>query len=380
MPRARRAAGLLLAGALAASTAAGADEGSRSPSSAECREPLPAIFRHLSPAVVSISAGSTNSSDVQNRFDRGEGSGVVIDSPGLVLTNAHVVLGREFINVSLGDGSILTGRLIGADPLLDIALVRVIPHAGISLPAARLGDSDHVAVGEDIFAFGYPYGLDPTLSRGIVSAVNRPVPGTSASWTVPMIQTDAPIHPGTSGGPLVNACGEVIGITTSVFSEARDIGFAIPINLIKSAVPALLEDGRVVRPWLGLRGEVVSQPLKDLFRIPLVDGFLVETVDPGSPAEKAGVVGGKLEVVVEGHAVLLGGDIVTRIDGTPVNEVEELVRAINSFKVGATVRLTLFRSGLLLETDCVLTERPLPASDLPSRSPVAPTGTDGPQP
>jgi S1-C subfamily serine protease len=363
---------LLLAGALVAATVANADETPGPPPSPPCEEPVPAIYGRIAPTVVSIAAMSTNSYDVENRFDRVVGSGVIVDPSGLILTNSHVVFGRQAISVTLDDGTTLPGLLVGADPLFDVALVRVAVPGAVSLTAAPLGDSDLAVTGEDVFAIGNPFGLEQTLTRGIVSAVNRLLPGVPLSLTEPMIQTDAPINPGSSGGPLVNRCGQVIGMTTSILSEARNIGFAVPINLIKTVMPSLIENGRIVRPWLGLQGELVGQPLKELLRVPLVDGFLVEGVEPGSPADKAGILGGRLDIVIDGEPILLGGDIVTRIDGGAVDEVEKLSRALRSFTVGKTVHMTVFRDKHLIEVDCVLTERPLLPLDIPETRSVAP--------
>jgi S1-C subfamily serine protease len=193
-----------------------------------------------------------------------------------------------------------------------------------------------------------------------------------------MIQTDASINPGNSGGPLVNRCGEVVGITTSILPDAQNIGFAVPIDLVKSVTPSLIENGRIVRPWFGVQGELVSAALKDLLRVPLVDGFLVEGVEPGSPADRLGILGGTLEVVIDGQPYLLGGDIVTRIDGVPVKDFDGLTGALRAFKVGGKIRVTLFRNGAVRELACVLTERiPLPPDRAEAYSSLR---GDGPKP
>ena len=370
--RAGVSTGLLFVVALAASAPIGAEETPTFRVSTSCDESVPAIYNRVSPTVVSIAAMSTNSYDVENRVDRVVGSGVVVDPSGLILTNSHVVFARQAISVTLDDGTALPATLVGADPLFDVALIRVAPPNAAPFVAARLGDSDRLVVGEDVYAIGNPFGLEQTFTRGIVSAVNRLLPGVPLSLTEPMIQTDASINPGNSGGPLVDRCGDVIGITTSILSEAQNIGFAVPINLIKTVMPSLLDHGRIVRPWLGVQGKLVTPSLKDLFRIPLVDGFLVEGVEPGSPAEKIGVQGGTLDVVVDGLPILLGGDIVTQIDGAAVDGFETLSQALRSFKVGATVHLRLSRNRHVVEVECVLTERPLLPLDIPERRTVAP--------
>jgi S1-C subfamily serine protease len=367
------AAIVLIASAFAAAGAVRAEDPEELPAAA-CTDTVPAIYGRVSPAVVSIAAMSTKPYDVQNRVDRVMGSGFMVDPAGLILTNSHVVYGRQAIKVTLDDGTTLPGQLVGADPLFDIALVRVAASGGAPFAVARLGDSDRSVAGQDVLAIGNPFGLEQTLTRGIISAVNRQLPGVPPSLNEPMIQTDAPINPGSSGGPLINRCGEVIGITTSILTDAQNIGFAIPINLVKSVMPSLTEHGRVVRPWLGVQGELVTQALKDLLRIPLVDGFLVEGVDPGSPADKLGIVGGKMEIVIDGQPVLLGGDIVTHIDGAPVDGVDRLSTALAAFSVGKTIHVTIFRNSDVVELDCALTERPLLPLDVPETRTIAPMG------
>ena len=257
--------------------------------SADCQEPIPDLFQRVSKAVVSITAASINPYDSFDQMVRQMGSGFLIDPSGLILTNSHVVFGQQIITVTLDDGANLPAQIVGADPLLDIALIR--DRAGRpprSCPAVKLGDSAHLLVGEEVFAIGNPFGLDQTLTRGIVSAVNRILPGGSWSVREPLIQTDAAINPGSSGGPLVNRCGDVIGINTAILPDAQSIGFSIPIHLATGVMPELLLDGRVIRPWIGIQGQLVSPALKELLRAPLADGFLVEVVEPRSPGGKGG--------------------------------------------------------------------------------------------
>ncbi len=373
LARAGRVVRLLVAGLLAAPTPARGDAPPAPSPSAACAEALPSLYQRVSPAVVSIAAMSSDPYDVDDHFSRVVGSGVVIDPSGLILTNSHVVFGRQVIDVTLDDGSTIAGRLVGADPLFDVAVIRIAPPPGHPLAAGSLGDSDTLKVGDDVFAIGNPFGLDQTLTRGIVSALNRLLPGVPLALTEPMIQTDAAINPGSSGGPLVDRCGTIVGITTAILPDAQNIGFAVPIDVVKRILGSLLEKGRVVRPWLGVQGQFVTASLKQLLRAPLVDGFLVEAVEPGSPAEKLGIQGGEHDLILDGQPVLLGGDIITRVNGSPVDGLDSLAAALQSLKVGATVRLTLFRDSRTLEMDCVLTERPLLPQDIPARRSVAPT-------
>lgn len=345
------------------------------PRSTSCQETIPDLYQRVSEAVVSITATSINPYDSFDRMVRQMGSGFLIDPTGLILTNSHVVFGQQIITVTLDDGASLPAQIVGADPLLDIALIRVTPPASGRLPEAKLGDSEHLLVGEDVFAIGNPFGLDQTLTRGIVSAVNRILPGGSWSVREPLIQTDAAINLGNSGGPLVNRCGDVVGINTAILPEAQNIGFAIPIHLVKGVMPSLLLDGRVIRPWIGVQGQLVSAGLKDLLRAPLADGFLVEVVEPRSPAGGAGVRGGDLDLMISGQPVLIGGDVITEMNGVPLSDGEMMGRAITTLKVGEKVRLKLSREKETLQVEMVVVERPLLPGDLSPRRTVSPAGT-----
>ena len=331
---------------------------------ATCSESLPDMFDRVSPAVVSISAMSINPFRLSERVSHVVGSGVLIDTSGLILTNAHVAYGRQSITVTLDDGSRLAARMIGADPIFDLALLRVTPPASGRLPTLALGDSDRVRVGDEVAAIGNPIGFDQTLTRGIVSGMNRILPETPFSLLEPLIQTDAPINPGNSGGPLLNRCGEVIGINTAMIADAQSIGFAVPANLAKATISALLSQGRVIRPWVGFHGQLVSSELKRLVTLPLVDGLLVEAVEPGSPAEKAGIQGGQLELELVGRAFLLGGDIITSINGRAVDSMETLADVMRGLVVGGHLRLVVVRDGARRDVDYALPERPLLPSDV----------------
>ena len=368
--RGRRAAGRIVAAvamvaALATGGPAAASPGA-SPSE-PCRESIPDLYERVSPAVVSIVATAFNPYDRTNPVERHGGSGVLFDTTGLLLTNAHVVVGHQVISVTLDNGTILPGQIVGADPLFDIAIVRVPQPSSGALPIARLGDSDALRVGEEIYAIGNPFGLEQTLTRGVVSAVNRVLPGATWSMREPLLQTDAAINPGNSGGPLVNTCGDVIGITTAILEDAQSIGFAIPMSLVKSVMPDLMQKGRVARPWLGVQGEVVSPMLKDLLRVPPADGFMVEVIEPASPAEQAGIRGGDLDITIGGQPILLGGDVITEIGGAPVSNPEELNRALQLLKVGSTVRLRLRRQQTTSSIGVVVAERPSWKADIVSR-------------
>ena len=366
---------------LAASPEARANEAAPTspPPSTPCQETIPELYQRVSRSVVSITATSINPYDSFDRMIRLMGSGFIVDPSGLVLTNSHVVFGQQIITVTLDNGTAHAAQIVGADPLLDVALIRIAPPDSGALPAVKLGDSARLLVGEDVFAIGNPFGLDQTLTRGIVSAVNRILPGGSWSVREPLIQTDAAINEGNSGGPLVDRCGDVVGINTSIIPEAQNIGFAIPIDLAVEVMPELVLAGRVVRPWIGIQGQIVSADLKGLLRAPLADGFLVEVVEPRRPAGGAGVRGGDLDLMVSGQPVLIGGDVITEMNGVTVKDTESLGRAIATLKVGEKVRLKLVREKESRQVGMVVVERPLLPGDVSPRRTVAPVGSGSPK-
>src|SRR5919198_6043856 len=298
-----------------------------------CTESFAAVYGKVSPAVVSIQATKINKAKPQRRFEAVVGSGVVIERDGEILTNAHVVDSAASLSVTLDSGTKTAAKLIGLDSMLDLALIRI--ETTSSLATARLGDSSTLRVGDEVAAIGNPNGLEQTITRGIVIGLNRVLPGLAEQ---PMIQTDAPINPGNSGGPLVDRCGHVVGINTFISEDAQSIGFAIPVNAAKTILRDLRETGRVIRPWLGLQGRAVDTRLGSIIRLPLTSGYLVEVVYDGSPADKAGVRGGNLSGVVQGEEYLLGGDIVTEIDKTPIRSHGDYTSKVRTLRPGQRIR------------------------------------------
>jgi S1-C subfamily serine protease len=275
--------------------------------------------------------------------ERGQGSGVVIDAGrGLVLTNAHVVDSVDSVAVTLADGRQLDGSVVGADPVTDLAVVCIAGRR--DLQAAPLGDSEALQVGDWAIALGSPYGLQRTVTLGIVSSLHRDINSLGfADKRLDLIQTDAAINPGNSGGPLINAAGEVIGINTLVRSgPGAGLGFAIPVNLARRVAAQLAEGGQVVHPYLGLQlvpltARVARENNRDpeaLLQLPERDGALVQKVIPDSPAEKAG---------------LRRGDLVVRIDEESVSTPAALLRLVEKSEVGQPLPLTVVRGQRELE-------------------------------
>jgi serine protease Do len=324
-----------------------------------CTESLASLYERVSPSVVSIQVTKINKAKPQRRFETVVGSGVVIERDGHLLTNAHVVDGAASLSVTLDSGARTPARVLGMDTVTDLALLRI--ETPSALPAARLGDSSALHVGDEVVAIGNPMGLEQTMTRGIVSGLNRILPGLAEQ---PMIQTDAPINPGNSGGPLVDRCGAVVGINTFISEEANSIGFALPINAGKAILRDLRETGRVIRPWLGLQGREIESQITSILRLPLSPGYLVEVVYDGSPAERAGIRGGSLSVVVQGEEYLVGGDILTAIEGSPIRTHQDYLAKVKALKPGQRTRITILRDGQRRELSLTVGERPRLPADL----------------
>ncbi len=324
-----------------------------------CSEPFTTLFERVSPAVVSIQATKINKGKPQRRFETIVGSGVLIERDGHLLTNAHVVDGAGTLTVARDSGERTPAKIVGLDPVMDIALLKI--EVKNPQPVAHLGDSSTVKVGGEVVAIGSPIGLDQTMTRGIVSGLNRILPGVPEQ---PMIQTDAAINPGNSGGPLVDRCGGVIGINTFITEDAQSVGFAVPINAVKAILRELREVGRVVRPWVGVQGRTVDSRLTSMIKLPLQPGYLVEIVFDGSPADRAGIRGGTTSVVLNGEEYLVGGDVVTAVQGQPVRSQDDYMARVKTLKPGQRARLTVVREGQARDVTVTVSERPRLPSDL----------------
>ena len=318
------------------------------------------VFEKVHPAVVNIATTTLSMNFWLEVIPReGQGSGFIIDKKGYVLTNNHVVAKAQKITVTMADGGKIPATLVGRDPPSDLAVIK-IPSRHIDV-VAPLGNSDKIRVGQRAIAIGNPFGLSHTLTTGIISALNRGIKTQDDTHMEDLIQTDAAINPGNSGGPLLNSNGEVIGINTAIFSLSggyQGIGFAIPINQAKYVASQLITLGRVARSWLGITGISLTPGLSEGLGIAVARGVLVVKVLRGGPAGKAGLRGGNREIIVGSFRILLGGDIITAIDGHEISDMNELGRQLDKLKVGKTVPLRISRNGKDLRLKVLLTERP----------------------
>jgi serine protease Do len=297
----------------------------------------------------------------------GLGSGFVWDKQGYIVTNNHVVAGANKITVVFADGTRVPGNVVGTDPDSDLAVVKVDLSAD-RLQPVEFADSTQVKVGQLAIAIGNPFGLQGTMTVGIVSALGRYLPVSSnsqgPSYTIPdIIQTDAPINPGNSGGVLVNDEGNVVGVTAAIESPVQanaGIGFAIPSVIVQKVVPALIDQGHYDHPWLGISGLALLPELRQAMQLdPDQQGILVEDVTPDSPADKAGLRGSDRQIEIDGQPVGVGGDVIVAIDGQPIRDFEDLVAYLaRQTSVGQTVTLTVLRNDQNEEIQVELAARP----------------------
>jgi len=269
---------------------------------------------------------------------RSGGSGVIVDKEGYILTNNHVIEGADKVKVRLNDGREFTATVKGQDSRTDLAVLHMKSK---DLPVATLGDSDKLEVGEWAIAIGSPFGLEHTVTVGVISAKGRSGFGTGTYED--FVQTDASINPGNSGGPLINIDGEVIGINAMIIQPGTGIGFAIPINMAKQILNDLIKTGKVVRPWLGISVQDLTPELSENFKVKDKEGVLVDQVYQGTDAEKAG---------------LASGDIIISVDDKPIKNVGELVKEIQKRKVGQKVKLSIIREGKPLTIEATTAAMP----------------------
>jgi len=320
------------------------------------RESINVIYRASAPGVVHIETATKVQQEPDPFFgnpfggtqtQRALGSGFVIDKAGHIVTNYHVVRGANTIQVSFSNNERFRAKLIGADPSTDIAVLKVNVNSR-ALKALPLGNSDGVRVGDQVIAIGNPFGLDRSVTAGIVSAVQRRIEAPNNLSISHVIQTDAALNHGNSGGPLLNAQGQVIGVnaqieTGGVSQGNVGIGFAIPINTVKDVVAQLIKHGSVAHPFLGIEGKTLTPAIARLFHLPVSSGVLVATVRSGTGAADAGLKPATNEVTVEGESWPAGGDVIVKVDGERTQTVEGLIDVIASKKPGEKIQVEVLR-------------------------------------
>jgi S1-C subfamily serine protease len=319
------------------------------------------IYRQASPGVANINT-QTVETDMFMRpvAMEGAGSGFVIDARGYLLTNYHVVENAETIEVTLGDKSQFSAKLVGYDPRNDVALLKIDPK-GKNLTALTLADSSNLLVGQSVLAIGNPFRFSSTLTTGVISALGRTVQTGNTTFIDEAIQTDAAINQGNSGGPLLNSHGEVIGINSAIYTPSgttAGIGFAIPINTAKAIAHDLMTDGVVHRAYLGLSPLELWPDLADALELPVKEGLLVLSVDQGGPAARAGLHGGNRNVILGMQRLTIGGDVIVSMDGKDVKSLLDLNVQLNHKRPGDTIVVSYYRAGKKADVTVTLTDQP----------------------
>ena len=310
-------------------------------------ESIQEIYRSASPGVVQVTSTSIVSQDpfFGAQEARSLGSGFVIDKAGHIVTNYHVVQGARKVEVNFSGNDRVPAKVVGTDPSTDVAVLEIDAQARALTPLP-LGNSDAVRVGDAVVAIGNPFGLERTVTAGIVSALQRQIQAPNGFTIDKAIQTDAPINHGNSGGPLLDTRGQVIGINSQIESDSGGnvgIGFAVPVNTVKEVASQILRTGKVEHAYLGIEMQAIDQNLYEIFRLPVSKGVLIAAVRPSSPAAKAGLKGGNRQVVVDGVSYALGGDIVTAADGKQMASPDDLRSLVMSKDPGDAITLEVER-------------------------------------
>lgn len=316
------------------------------------------VYKNVSPGVAFINTTSVRETMFGAQEGRGNGSGSVIDTNGHILTNYHVVEGAQKLTVSFGGDKVYDATYVGGDPDTDLAVIKITPPAA-GLTVVSLGDSDKLVVGQKVLAIGNPFGLDRTLTTGVISGLQRPIRARNNRPIDAAIQTDASINPGNSGGPLLDKFGRMIGINSQILSPAGGsvgVGFAVPVNTAKRVIPQLIQYGEVRRPKLGATLPSVSDLREQGYRMPVEDGLLVLQVVPNSPASSAGLRGLGNDGTIN--------DIIVGADGQPMKSLDDLYRLLDRKQFGETVELEIFRNGNRVTVPVKLT----PLSTSPTRT------------
>ena len=320
-----------------------------------------AVYEKVADGVVNVTSTAVQMDFFFNAFPtQGSGSGSIIDTKGHILTNHHVVANAQKLEVTLADGSKWPAKLIGSDPDNDLAVIK-IDAPKEKLKFIPMGDSKSLRIGQKVLAIGNPFGLQRTLTTGIISSLGRTIRSEVGTLIEDVIQTDAAINPGNSGGPLLNSEGEIVGINSAIISPTGGsvgIGFAIPVNTAKKVVPELIAKGYVTYPYIGATIQSLIPEMAKYLKLKIERGAMISEVVKDGPADKAGLKGGNQRVQVGNMIVLVGGDIVVKADQLEVKTNDELIRYIRERKPGDTILLKVFRKDSLIDIKVTLGERP----------------------
>jgi S1-C subfamily serine protease len=332
-------------------TVAAAATTTETPSTFEASEtgakPVQQIYEEAGPGVVQVTTSGVDSSNPYfgPQATSSLGSGFVVDRDGYIVTNYHVIEDAQEIEVNFSGDDRVPATIVGSDPSTDLAVLKIDAQSRALTPLP-LGNSDDVHVGDAVVAIGNPFGLERSVTAGIVSALQRDITAPNGYTIDKVIQTDAPINQGNSGGPLLNARGEVIGVNSQISSETGGnvgIGFAVPVNTVKQVVSQIKESGKVEHAYLGVQMQEITPELAETVNVPVDEGVMIVGVVEGSPADEAGLQGGDQQVIVGGRSYVLGGDIVTRADGQPVTSPDDLRSMIMEKSPGDSMTLDIQR-------------------------------------
>ncbi|MCB8944810.1 MAG: trypsin-like peptidase domain-containing protein [Ardenticatenaceae bacterium] len=318
------------------------------------------LYERVGPSVVHI----TSRVITMNFFfgptaSEGTGSGFIYDTDGHIVTNNHVVENADSLEVKLSDDITVPAQVVGVDPPNDLAVIQIDVPEDYALVPLELGKTNTVQVGQRAIAIGNPFGLDRTLTTGVVSALGRPLQTDNDNYIFNVIQTDAAINPGNSGGPLLNSRGQVIGVNTAVRQDAQGIGFAVPVDTVQRIVPVLIQEGTYPHPWLGLLGYSISPDLAQALQLPVEQGVLVAQLYREGPAVAAGIQSAQQQVIVGNRRYLIGGDILTTINGLPITDWNSLTQYLElNTQVGDTVTLAILRDAQSMEIELTLAAQP----------------------
>jgi putative serine protease PepD len=320
-----------------------------------------AVYEKVADGVVNITGTAVQMDFFFNVFPtQGSGSGSIIDMNGHILTNHHVIANAQKLEVTLGDESKWPAKLIGSDPDNDLAVIK-LEAPKEKLKVIPMGDSKNLKIGQKVLAIGNPFGLQRTLTTGIISSLSRTIRSEVGNLIEDVIQTDAAINPGNSGGPLLNSDGEIIGINSAIISPSGGnvgIGFAVPVNTAKRIIPELIAKGYVSYPWIGATIQSLIPEIAKFLKVKVERGAMIAEVVKAGPADKAGLKGGNQRVQVGNMIAVVGGDIVVKADQHEVKSHDELIRYIREKKPGDTIALKVLRKGSFVDVKAVLGERP----------------------